>query len=216
VLPPADQVELWALDLARPPRDAGVLLPSEELRLAEQRGATWLHARAGLRAVLARHLGEPPDELRFDERGKPRLEPPSPLRFSLSHSGDVGLLAVATEREVGVDVEEVRPRRDVGRRAFTNAERAAVAEADDNTLALHRHWVAKEAFTKASGRGVVSMRSFEVSLDGPGGTRLVHVGGDTQEASRWSLHMLDVAEPYVAALAVEGDARVAPLRPFEP
>jgi phosphopantetheinyl transferase (holo-ACP synthase) len=113
-------------------------------------------------------------------------------------------------------VEEVRPRRDVGRRVFTNAETAAVAEAEDPTEALHRHWVAKEAFAKASGRGVVSMRSFEVSLDGPGGTRLVHVGGDQQEARGWSLHMLDVADPYVAALVVEGDARVAPLRVFEP
>jgi 4'-phosphopantetheinyl transferase len=216
VLPPADQVELWALDLARPPRNAGALLPSGELRLGERRGAAWLHARAGLRAVLARYLDAAPDELRLDESGKPKLEPPHPLRFNLSHSGDVGLLAVATEREVGVDVEVVRPRRDVGRRAFTNAERAAVAEADDPTLALHRHWVAKEAYAKASGRGLVSMRSFEVSLDGPGGTRLVHVGGDSAEAARWSLHMLDVAEPYVAALAVEGDARVAPLRVFEP
>jgi 4'-phosphopantetheinyl transferase len=168
-----------------------------------------------MRALLARYLDAAPDELRFDERGKPRLDPPQPLRFNLSHANDVALLAVATEREVGVDVEEVKPRRDVGRRVFTNAERAAVAEAGDSTHELHRHWVAKEAFTKASGRGVVSMRSFEVSLDGPGGTRLIHVGGDSAEAARWSLHMLDVAEPYVAALVVEGDARVAPLQVFE-
>ena len=216
MLPPADQVDLWALDLTRAPRGAGSMLPSAELRRAEQAGPTWLHARAGLRAVLAGYLDVAPDELRFDESGKPRLDPPAPLRFNLSHSGDVALLAVATEREVGVDVETVKPRRDVGRRAFTQAERAAVAEADDPELALHRHWVAKEAFAKASGRGVVSMRSFEVSLDGPEGARLVHVGGDPAEAARWSLHMLEVAQPYVAALVVEGDARVAPLRVFEP
>ena len=215
-LPPSDEVQLWTIDLARPPRGVAGLLPSEELRRAEQAGAAWLHARAGLRAVLARYLGAAPDELRFDERAKPRLEPAQPLRFNLSHTGDVALLAVATERVVGVDVEQVAPRRDVGRRVFTNAERAAVDEADDPLRALHRHWVAKEAVAKATGRGVVSMRSFEVSLDGPGDTRLVHVGGDRAEAARWMLRMLDVAEPYVAALAVEGDARVAPLRVFEP
>jgi 4'-phosphopantetheinyl transferase len=215
VLPPADEVQLWALDLARPPRGAGGLLPSEDLRRAEQAGAAWLHARAGLRALLARYLDAEPPALRFDESRKPRLDPPHPLRFNLSHAGDVGLLAVATEREVGVDVERVKLRRDVGRRAFTSAERAAVAEADDPELSLHRHWVAKEAFAKASGRGLVSMRSFEVSLDGPGGTRLVHVGGDPAEAARWSLRMLDVAEPYVAALVVEGDARVGPLQVFD-
>ena len=216
MLPPADEVQLWAIDLTRPPRGAGAILPSEDLRRAEQAGAAWLHARAALRVLLARHLEADPAALRFDEARKPRLDPVSPLRFNLAHAGDVGLLALATEREVGVDVESVRPRRDVGRRVFTSAERAAVAEADDPELALHRHWAAKEAFAKATGRGVVSMRSFEVSLDGPEVERLVHVGGDSAAAARWSLRMLDVAEPYVAALVVEGDARVAPLQVFEP
>lgn len=216
MLPPADEVHVWALDLARPPRQAGALLPPEDLRRAERAGAAWLHARAGLRGLLARYLDAEPAALRLDETGKPRLAPAAPLRFNLSHSGGVALIAVATEREVGVDVEEVRPRRDVGRRVFTTAERAAVAEADDPERALHRHWVAKEAFAKASGRGVASMRSFEVELDGPAGARLVHVGGDPSEAAQWTLHMLEVADPHVAALVVEGGARLVPLQVLEP
>ncbi|MEA2448632.1 MAG: 4-phosphopantetheinyl transferase [Thermoleophilaceae bacterium] len=219
MLPPADEVQLWALDLTRSPGEVGGLLPSEDLRRAEQRGPRWLVARAGLRLLLARYLGGDPAALRFDERAKPRLDPPSPLRFNLSHSGDVGLVAVATEREVGVDVEEVRRRRDVdalARRTMLSSERAAIDEADDHHVAFHRHWVAKEAFAKATGRGIANPRSFELQLDGPGGARLVHVGGDEAEARRWQLHMLDVAEPYVAALVTEGDARVAPLRVLEP
>ena len=35
--------------------------------------------------------------------------------------------------------------------------------------AFYRHWVAKEAFVKATGRGVSSLKSFEVALDAPGG-----------------------------------------------
>jgi phosphopantetheinyl transferase len=91
-----------------------------------------------------------------------------------------------------------------------------VAEADDAAQAFHRHWVAKEAFVKASGREIASLRSFEVSIDAPGGPRVVQVGGDEEEAARWSLHLLDVAEPYVAALVAEGDPRIAPLAVFEP
>jgi 4'-phosphopantetheinyl transferase len=218
-LPPSDTVDLWALDLTRSPGEVGGLLPSEDLRRAERRGPRWLVARAGVRALLGRYLGADPAALRFDERAKPRLDPPSPLRFNLSHSGDVALLAAATEREVGVDVEEVRARRDVAalaRRTMLAAERAAIEEDDDERRAFHRHWVAKEAVAKATGRGIASPRSFEVALDGPGGPRLVHVGGDTDEAARWSLYLLDVAEPYVAALVVEGDARVGPIRVFEP
>jgi 4'-phosphopantetheinyl transferase len=131
----------------------------------------------------------------------------------------VALIALASEREVGVDVEQVRRRRDVDRlagRTLTTRERAAVDEADDRDVAFHRHWVAKEAFAKATGRGIASPRSFEVALDGPGGPRLVEVAGDEGEARRWSLHMLDVAAPYVAALVTEGQARVRPLAVFEP
>ena len=219
MLPAADSVELWALDLSRPAGEVGGLLPSEDLRRAERAGPRWAVARAGLRALLGRALDADPAALAIDEAGKPRLDPPSPLRFNLSHSGDVALIALATEREVGVDVEQVRPGRGADRlvrRTMTARERAEIEEADDRDIAFHRHWVAKEAFAKANGRGIVSPRSFEVSLDGPGGPRLVQVAGDEGEARRWSLHMLPVADPYVAAIVIEGEARLRPLAVFEP
>ena len=218
-LPPADEVHLWALDLTRPPGEVGGLLPSADLRRADQLGPRWAVARASLRALLGRYLGVEPQSLGFRERGKPRLDPASPLRFNLSHSGDVALVAVASEREVGVDVEAVDRARDaerLSRRVLLASERAAVAESGDAALAFHRHWVAKEAYVKATGRGLSSLRSFELSLDGPEGPRLLHVGGDAAEAGRWSVRMLDVAPPYVAALVFEGDARVTPLAVFDP
>ena len=211
-LPPADEVRVHELDLTRPRANA---LTSGELRRAEQRGALWANTRAALRETLAGYLDSEPDALRFDETGKPRLEPRSPLRFNLTHSGDRALVAVAVEREVGVDIERIEPGRPVerlARRIFLGGERAATMEADDPTLAYHRHWVAKEAFAKATGRGVQSMRSFEVSLDGPEGPHLVHVAGDPQEARRWSIEMLPPAGGYVAAVAFEGEAKVI----FEP
>jgi 4'-phosphopantetheinyl transferase len=208
-LPPSDEVHIRALDLTN--SRAATALTSAELRRAERQGPRWASARAGVRTTLAAYLGSDPAGLRLDETAKPRLEPRSPLRFNLSHAGDVALIAVATEREVGIDVEAIDRSRDVGRlarRMFTSAEQAAVAEAADPQLAYHRHWVAKEAFSKATGRGLASMRSFEVSLDGPEGARLVHVGNDQGEARRWSLRLLGVTEPYVAAVVFEGDAKV--------
>ena len=210
-LPPADEVHVHVLDLGRAAGDVGGLLPSSDLRRAERQGARGANARAGLRELLGRYLGDDPAAVRIRDEDKPRIEPPSPLRFNLSHSGDLALVAVATEREVGVDVERVGRERDVerlARRMFLGAEQAAVREAEDGAFAYHRHWVAKEAFAKATGRGLASMRSFEVSLDGPEGPRLVHVAGDEREARRWSLAMLDVDDPYVAAVAFQGEARV--------
>src|SRR5215212_5287879 len=124
-LPPADEVRVHVIDLTRAP--AGDALPSSDLRRAEREGARWAAARAGLREVLAGYLDEEPASLRIRDEDKPRLEPASPLRFNLSHSGDVAVVAVATEREVGVDVERIERDRDVARlakRMFLSAEQA--------------------------------------------------------------------------------------------
>lgn len=207
-LPPADEVHVHELDLTRPRAHA---LTSGELRRAEKRGARWASTRAALRETLAGYLDAQPDALRIDETEKPYLTPRSPLRFNLTHSGERALLAVASEREVGVDIERVRRDRDVDRlsgRIFLAGERAATMESDDPVIAYHRHWVAKEAFAKATGKGLASMRSFEVSLDGPEGPHLVHVAGDPEEARRWSIEMLESEGDYVAAVAFEGEATV--------
>jgi 4'-phosphopantetheinyl transferase len=210
-MPPADEVHVHVLDISRAPEGVGALLPGSDLRRAELQGARWANARAGLRRALAQYLDEDPAALEIKDEGKPRLEPPSPLRFNLSHSGDLAVISVATEREVGVDVERIEPDRDVQRlakRMFLAAEQAAVRESDDPLRDYHRYWVAKEAFAKATGKGLASMRSFEVSLDGPEGARLNHVANDPAEAKRWSIEMLDVQPGYVAAIAFEGTATV--------
>ncbi|HEY6729935.1 MAG TPA: hypothetical protein VI039_02805 [Solirubrobacterales bacterium] len=68
-----------------------------------------------LRRVLAVYLGEEPARIQLEkgEHGKPRLagnEPP--LKFNLSHSGDLALVAVSGANEMGVDVERLRPKRE--------------------------------------------------------------------------------------------------------
>ena len=123
----------------------------------------------------------------------------------MSHSGGLALIAVADGADVGVDVEAIKPRehRDgIARRVFTQAERAAI----DDDESFYRHWVAKEAFVKATGKGVSSVRSFEVLLDAPGDARLTHVGGDPEEAARWTLAPLDAPPGYAAAAVARGKA----------
>jgi len=73
----------------------------------------WVGARWALRGVLGRYLEREPAriELRCSERGKPALATAEePLRFNLSHSGDVALIAVAHDREVGIDVQRTGAR----------------------------------------------------------------------------------------------------------
>jgi phosphopantetheinyl transferase len=90
----------------------------------------WVSARWALRGVLGRYLEREPARigLRCGDRGKPMLAAAEQsLRFNLSHSGDVALIAVARGQEVGVDVQRIRTRRPAGFYAAW-ARREAIAK----------------------------------------------------------------------------------------
>ncbi len=90
--PPLGEVHVWRLELESAERSA---------------------FHEALRQVLARYLEQEPGEIELSvgEHGKPRLAGEQ-LHFNLSHSGALGLIAVCRDREVGVDVERLRPKRE--------------------------------------------------------------------------------------------------------
>ena len=223
------EARVWIVGLDRDDKEVarlgGVLTEDELLRAgrikAEEGRKRAVVARAAVRKLLARELGRAPEEIAFaaGANGKPRLaDAAPPLRFNLSHSAGLALIVTSAQAEVGVDVEQVKPRRDlagIAKRVFTAAERAEIEAGGDE--AFYRHWVAKEAFVKATGRGVSSLKSFEVALDAPGGARLTHVGGDPEKAGEWTLRELDVPSGYAAAVVVANpNATVHGPTPFEP
>jgi 4'-phosphopantetheinyl transferase len=220
------EVDVWWLRIDRDSPYASTLSADELQRAADIKAETprrrFVSTRASLRHLLGRYLDLPADELVFGAgaNGKPRLPSHPELRFNVSHSGALALIGVTTEAEVGVDVEQIKPRRDLpglAQRFYAQAEWAAVQEAPELEAAFYRHWVAKESFVKATSRSVFSVRSFEVELDPPGGPRVVHVGGDAGEARRWTLTEIDLQPGYAAAVVVEGpEAKVNPPRELTP
>jgi len=119
-------------------------------------------SRRALRRVLGHYLEEDPAaiELRLGEHGKPTLADPSAtLRFNLSHSGGLALIAVARGREVGVDVERIRPRRNLlglADRALdpAAAETVRAAAPGKQLAAFHLAWARHEAVAKCHGTGL--------------------------------------------------------------
>lgn len=166
-------------------------------------------ARGFLRSVVARYLETQPELLRFayGEYGKPALASEHVLRFNLSHSHEVALLAVALDAELGVDVEHIRAdfaSEDIARRFFSRAE-VEVFNAlprEEQVAAFFRCWTRKEAYIKAIGKGLSqALDEFDVTL-GPGASaELLRAADD--DASRWVLRDVDVGEGYAAALMVE-------------
>jgi 4'-phosphopantetheinyl transferase superfamily len=165
-------------------------MPAEEVHVwrAELDRAA---SRRALRQVLAQYLDEEPAtiELRLGEHGKPALvDPAASLRFNLSHSGGLVLIAIARDREIGVDVERIDPRRDVlrlGERALEPAAAAAIraARPSDRPAIFHGAWARREAIAKCHGVGLraplppspVAVSTIDV---GPGFAAAVAVSGE--------------------------------------
>ena len=165
----------------------------------------WGAGRGTLREVLGRVLSCAPSEVefRYGRHGKPHVAA-SPVRFNISHSGALAVIALALA-EVGVDVELPRVRRSdaIARRFYAPAEiERLFAETNPAARAdaFFRLWTCKEAFLKATGEGLSrSTRSYEIALGPP---RLVWATG-IPDAGRYSVHPLDVGEPYRGALVAE-------------
>lgn len=217
---PDAAIHVWRLDLDAAGESAcKTLIPeeaarAERIRSAQQR-RRWVAGRAGLRDVLAAYSGRAASELRFryGEHGKPALlwEPGEPeLRFNLSHSRELALVAVAVGRELGVDVEAVRTGRNIdaiAARLFSPREQVAFAAVPPKLreLTFYVAWSRKEAFVKARGDALWLVRDlFDVSLLPGEPARLLETRPDPTEAARWIVSDVDVGTQFAAALAFEG------------
>ena len=124
----------------------------------ERHRRRYIVARAQLRKLLGARLGIAPQavELVYGRNGKPRLKDDR-VRFSVSHCGEVALLAFSRACDVGVDIEAMRPIRSVDTIAahiLSRREMRAYAAARDKVLAFLRFWTRKEALAKGIGDGL--------------------------------------------------------------
>jgi 4'-phosphopantetheinyl transferase len=181
--PPApDEIHVWRIDLAAAtgsPDDAAVLSPDEIERagrlLCEHKRDRFIAGRSALRRLLGHYLGEAPQALvfRYGPHGKPVLltgTTDAALMFNFSNSQDLALLAVATSREIGIDLE-YRHRgisvAQLARHILSESEAAALQRlpAERHTQALLVAWTRKEAYVKALGVGLAqSMKSVPAGL----------------------------------------------------
>jgi phosphopantetheinyl transferase len=188
----AGAIDVWQVDLTAIEDGLEDLLRADERARAERivparKRVLWARSRGVLRALLGRYLDRDPRDLRFElgPHGKPALAhdgaDEGDLRFNLSHSGDLALVAVSAGREVGVDIERARPR---------------------YTAAFLRTWVTREAAVKCHGlelgievatpghstSGVATQGDpWTAALDvGPRAVAAVAVAGGERELHRWN------------------------------
>ncbi len=172
-------------------------------------------ARGLLRVILGRYLVIDPGQLRicYSPSGKPSLTREcggEALRFNVSHSHGLALYAIAHGRELGVDLERIRPELADAQLAehFFSLREVAMLRAVPTSLrqeAFFHCWTRKEAYIKARGEGLACpLGRFDVSLVPGEPAALLSTRDDPPEASRWTLRELFPGPDYVAAIAVEG------------
>lgn len=218
-LGPGD-VHVWRVPLIQPAASVAALartLADDEhdraarFRFDRDRDA-FIIARGTLRSLAGRYTDRPPGALGFGylDKGKPYLTEPAgeSLRFNVSHSGALALIAFSRGCEIGVDIEQRRPLDDLlalARISFSVREYAALCALppDDHCAAFFACWSRKEAFIKATGEGVSQLADFDVSLRPDEPARLVRVEGEPWAGRPWSLQDLPVIAGYAAALVVD-------------
>jgi len=216
---PPNVVHVWkrSLHSAQAVVDAcyELLSPEERERAAryrvERARCDYILTRSALRSLAAGYLRKTPQDLsfRYSEFGKPSLDGRSDLRFNVSHTEGQALLAFAREREIGVDVEQIRPAldaRQLAERFFSVHERRSLESLSGDALyaAFFRCWTRKEAYVKARGSGLsLPLHQFDVSIAAADPQALLATRPDASEASRWILRDLPVSPGYAAALAAE-------------
>ena len=218
-------VQVWRASLEQPPgclgRLLGTLAPDERQRAErfhfDRDRRRFIAARGTLRAILAGYLGTAPGELQFcySEYGKPSLSRATAgdrLRFNVSHSHELALFAVTEGRDLGVDLEWIRP--DVADEAiaerFFSAEEVRALRALPAELqadAFFNCWTRKEAYIKAIGEGLsMPLSRFVVSLAPGERPALLSANGSPNdvEVSRWSFRELFPGTGYKGAVVAEG------------
>lgn len=173
--------------------------------------SNFVAARGVLRELLGKYLNRAPGALKFSysAKGKPSLQsehPDVPLRFNISHSHGLALLAFATNRELGVDVEWIRPNvalEEIAERYFSSREvnELKSLEPARRAVGFFQCWTRKESYVKAKGEGLhIPLESFSVTLT-PGHPAELN----SADSMQWRLESIELdEEDYVSALVGEG------------
>jgi 4'-phosphopantetheinyl transferase len=219
-----EEIQIWQVWLDQTPSAVKSLLQAlspDERRRAErfyfQKDRDhYIVTRGALRNILGHRLGVNPGYLQFcyNSYGKPALAPETVgkrLKFNVSHSHGLAILAVTGGREIGVDIELVRQDfsiMEIAQRFFSQREISALVALSPEARpeAFFNCWTRKEAYVKARGTGLsFPLDQFTVSLAPGEPAALLDVVGDSEEVGRWSLFQMPLSPGYVGAVAVQNN-----------
>jgi 4'-phosphopantetheinyl transferase len=164
---------------------------------------------------LSRYTGLVPAEWRFanDDYGRPRVLNDSAftqdLSFNVSHAGNLIVVAVARNRMLGVDIENVQERTapiDLADRFFAQEETAALVQLppEHRQRRFFEYWTLKESYIKARGMGLsIPLDQFSFDLSHPTTVDFAIIPSLGDLAARWRFWQFEPASEYLCAICFE-------------
>ena len=214
-----DEVKVWT---ARAPTDetalaklAAEISPDERERAkrfaVNEPRHEFIFGHAVLRQLLGACLNIEPSSLIFGRQphGKPFLLQPKGGHdpgFNLSHSGGMIAIALAWEREVGVDIEYIHGLEeywDLAPRIFSPRELFELRSlpAPQQRAAFFNGWTRKEAWLKATGEGLTdSLSAIEVTLTPGMKPELLGVPGGCDAKGPWIMREIPLPPDFAGAV----------------
>jgi 4'-phosphopantetheinyl transferase len=213
-----DEIHVWHAALDR--EDPVVCQLESTLSQEEKARADRFHfvndrkrfvvARGLLRELLGAYLHQAPSSIEFSygQHGKPTLSGGNSLSglcFNLSHSANLVVYAIARERNLGIDVEHIRPDSagdDIALRYFSSLEvnELKMLPPEKRVEGFFNCWTRKEAYLKATGMGLhIALDSFAVNLLAEQAAEFL-----SGVEAKWHLAAYCPAESYVAAVVYDG------------
>lgn len=216
-------VHIWTFDirtLATVAEDLEVVLASDEMDRAAQfrfnhLRESFVRTHSTLRHLLGRYMDVHPAGIQFiySPNGKPALASAENIQFNMTHSGNVAAIAITTDCPIGVDVEQIRPVENmlqIAEQFFCPEETAEIISlpADDRECAFFWCWTRKEAYIKATGAGLAApLNTIRVTARPSSSVRFVSTENKMGAVQAWTLHDLQLAANYAAAVAYRGRQR---------
>ena len=208
-------IDLWLADCRDHDSErCRLVLNAAELARAQQYKTDhtrrrFIVTRAILKQILARYQDIKAEHIGFDQGqyGKPFLSGQHEgegLVFNVSHCADKLAVVIGTEQQLGVDIEQHKTMASMSglvNKCFAESEVQfwrGLSESEQ-TSAFFDIWTAKEAFVKATGRGIaLGLNQCVTSVENP--EQLVDIPAVYGLAKHWRTIRLTLDEGYSGAI----------------
>ena len=215
------QVHVWQTnidDLSIYPKDILKSLSPDELERADkfkfpEDREHFILRRYKLRVILSKYCDCQPHELvfRYNFYKKPFIYIPEyeGVKFNMSFSGNLMLAGLSKNTDIGIDIENVRQMPDlenIAREDFSLQEVNYLKGTSDKTTTFFKIWTRKEAFIKATGKGLYHpLKSFCVNINSSGRYEHVVIFDHPEESGLWRTEALNTSDGYIASMAIRSD-----------